>query len=177
MFEFDEKILIVDDSEIYRSMISEILESQGYEVYTKSDGHSALVDIDTINPDLVILDVVMPNISGYEVCKKLKTNPNFSNTPVIFLTSLDYEIDELHGFELGAVDYVRKPISASILKARVSTHLQLKKKTEDLKFKNFMLKSLNEDLRTGNVHAGIYFQDLFNVLDLEIDIMYNIPNF
>lgn len=167
MFENDAKILIIDDSEIYRSMISEILESEGYEVYSKPDGDSALADIDLIIPDLIILDVVMPKISGYEVCAKLKSNPKYHNTPVIFLTSLDSEIDEVHGFKLGAVDYVHKPISSSILKARVSTHLQLKKKTEDLQNKNYMLESLNEDLETFSYTLS---HDLKNPLN--INLMY-----
>ncbi len=135
-------ILVIEDSEVYQMNISETLKSEGYDVVIRSDGYSALKDIQTINPDLILLDVVMPGINGYDVCKELKQGSNMIDIPVIFLTSLDSNVNELLGFELGAVDYIRKPITPAVLKARVHTHIKLQQNTKELHSKNNELKKI-----------------------------------
>jgi len=118
-------ILIVDDSPAIIHLVSGILED--YHLIFALDGEEALEKVKTNNSiDLVLLDIEMPNKNGYEVIKELKNNPATENIPVIFLTVKDDIHEETKGFELGAVDYIKKPINSSILKARVSTHVNLR---------------------------------------------------
>jgi len=117
-------ILIVDDTQENILLLSEVLESD-YLTKAAIDGERALkIAFSTEPPDLVLLDVMMPNLSGYEVCKRLKENPNTRHIPVIFVTAMGEVEDETKGLELGAVDYITKPISPPIVKARVKAHLE-----------------------------------------------------
>jgi len=117
-------ILVVDDEsqniDIYVGLLSE-----DYTVKAATNGTKALKIAFSSAPDLILLDVMMPDMDGYEVCRRLKNDPRTRNIPVIFVTAMGRVEDESHGFALGAVDYITKPISPPILKARVSTHLVL----------------------------------------------------
>lgn len=127
------KILIVDDAPENLQMAVEILKEE-YIVLVAKSGQKALDLLEQHEDiDLVLLDIVMPEMDGFEVCKTIKNSPNLSHIPVIFLTILENEKDMLRGFELGAVDYVTKPFDPLVLKARVSTHVELKKYQERLK--------------------------------------------
>ncbi|MEZ9540115.1 two-component system response regulator [Shewanella sp. 10N.286.51.B8] len=120
-----DKILIVDDEAFYISVLIEVLGSK-YHVSVAKSGEQALERIaQGFMPDLVLLDILMPGLDGYEVCKKLKSNPDTSNIPIIFLTVKAEIEEEILGFELGAVDYITKPFSLPIIRARVKTHLAL----------------------------------------------------
>lgn len=121
-------ILIVDDIASNIKLLKNILENQNYNIKIANSGKRALeiVKKDPI-PNLILLDVMMPDMSGYEVCKKIKEDEKIKNIPIIFVTAKDSIEDEEIGFELGAVDYIKKPISASITLARVKTHLDLTK--------------------------------------------------
>ncbi len=94
-------ILVIDDSMEYQLIVSEVLENEGYTVHVMSDGASALDAIESINPDLILLDIVMPGMSGYDVCDVIKGIPKFSDIPIIFLTTLDSTADEIKGLEHG----------------------------------------------------------------------------
>ena len=117
------KILLVDDEKDIVEFIKYNLEKENYEVITAYDGEEALEKI-TQYPDLVILDILMPRLTGYEVCRKIKADANFQNIPIIFLTAKTSEIDEILGLELGASDYIKKPISPQQLVARVKSNLR-----------------------------------------------------
>jgi class 3 adenylate cyclase len=118
-------ILIVDDTQENILLLSEILESD-YLTKAASDGERALkIAFGAEPPDLVLLDVMMPGMSGYEVCRRLKENAVTRPIPVIFVTAMNEVEDETKGLELGAVDYLTKPISPPIVKARVKAHLEL----------------------------------------------------
>jgi DNA-binding response OmpR family regulator len=117
MKEKKERILIVEDDEALRAGLEENFKFGGYEVTTASDGPQALKVALEQKPDLVILDVMLPGISGYEVCRKMRDEG--AQTPVIMLTARQDEFDKLHGFESGADDYVTKPFSIKELFARV----------------------------------------------------------
>lgn len=118
-------VLVVDDSAMNRRFISESLEDE-FSVSTAVDGTAALVQArSTPAPALILLDVEMPGIDGYETCRLLKEDPRTRSIPIIFLTSLSKEENEERGLSLGAVDYIRKPFSVPILKARVRTQLEL----------------------------------------------------
>lgn len=117
------RILIVDDERDIVDLLRYNLAKEGYEVVTAFNGSEAL-DKTSTPPDLVLLDVMMPVLDGFETCKKLKSDPRTASVPVIFLTASSSEVDEVLGLELGAEDYLQKPISPRKLVARVRTALR-----------------------------------------------------
>ena len=127
------RILVVDDSPQNIHALLETLRHD-YAVTAAKDGRNALaIAARNPQPSLILLDVIMPDFNGYEVCKELKANPQTANIPIIFVTSLDDAADETKGFELGAVDFITKPISPSIVKARVRSQLEIQRLCEDLR--------------------------------------------
>lgn len=119
-------ILVVDDVPDNIVLLSSLLR-ESYRVKAATDGSTALeIAASGEPPDLVLLDIVMPGMDGYEVCRRLKAEPRTQQIPVIFLTARSEVEDERKGFELGAVDFISRPISPHIVKARISTQLQLK---------------------------------------------------
>lgn len=117
-------LLLVDDEPANLHVLKHILQDD-YRLLFARDGERALELARTERPHLILLDVMMPGMTGHEVCAQLKSDPQTSDVPVIFVTALSNVEDEIHGFELGAVDYITKPVSAPIVKARVRTHLSL----------------------------------------------------
>lgn len=125
-------ILIVDDATTNIELLSELLCDE-YSLKIAKNGQKALEIANSDNkPDLILLDVIMPGINGYEVCKKLKSNLSTQNIPIIFVTGNDSPIDEEYGLNLGAVDYIKKPFNPSIAKIRVKNHIKLKLKSDAL---------------------------------------------
>ena len=117
------KILLVDDDKDIVEFLQYNLVQEGFEVITAYNGMEALKMLSE-KPDLVILDIMMPQLNGYDVCKKIRTYPEYRLTPVIFLTAKSNEIDEIRGLEIGANDYIQKPISPKKLIARVKANLR-----------------------------------------------------
>ncbi|MDM8549169.1 response regulator [Desulfobacterales bacterium HSG2] len=122
----ENNILIVDDAPENIKVLAETLRSD-YNVSVATNGSDALRIIESSLPDLILLDIMMPGMDGYEVCKRLKSDCRTQNIPVIFITVRSEEEKEARGFEIGAVDYITKPFSPDIVKARVHTHLELKR--------------------------------------------------
>lgn len=138
-------ILIVDDEPVNIMVLSNILKDQ-YRVIAARNGEQALARMEgETRPELVLLDVMMPEIDGYTVCKRLKQNPETSSIPVIFVTAMSDEIDEKKGLELGAVDYITKPVSPSVVRIRVKNHLTLKEAQETLEKYNQTLEKRVEE--------------------------------
>ena len=125
------RILLADDEPDILEIISYNLIQQGYEVYTAKNGDEALDKAKLLNPDLIILDIMMPKKTGIEVCKILRTQSIFKNTLIIFLTALDDEPTHIKGLETGADDYISKPISPKILISRVNAIFRRLNKEED----------------------------------------------
>lgn len=149
-------VLIVDDSRTNIAIMKDIL-SEDHEVFSALTGKDALKIARQENVDLILLDVVMPEMDGYEVCKRLKADPVTKNIPVIFVTSMSEMGDETKGLELGAIDYMIKPVRAPIIKARVRNHLELKK------YRDFL-----ENLSMVDGLTGVWNRRHFNeVLDKE----------
>jgi CheY-like chemotaxis protein len=121
------RILIVDDVPANIQVIANMLVKDAFQISAAMSGPQALGMVERILPDLVLLDVTMPGMDGYETCQKLKAHPMASEVPVIFLTGRASEEDVLKGFEAGGVDYVSKPFSHAELLARVRTHLHLRR--------------------------------------------------
>ena len=117
------KILVIDDTPEYIEMLSSILNE--YEVYAAKEGKKGIMLAESILPDLILLDTNMPLKTGYEVCRRLKQMDKVRTIPVIFLTANDGSDYEEIGFNVGAVDFIAKPFHASLLKARVKTHISL----------------------------------------------------
>jgi len=136
-----QKILIVDDEPLNINVLVDLLNTN-YKTVVAKNGEQALKRVMSDNPpDLVLLDVVMPDMDGYEVCRRLKENALVADIPVIFVTAMDEVDDEKKGLALGAVDYITKPISPPLLEARIKTHLKLKDNLNKQ-------KKLNSELQT-----------------------------
>ena len=125
------RILIVDDQSSNIKVIGETLKGI-YEIQFARSGKEALSMVAESPPDLILLDIMMPGIDGYEVCRRLKNEHKSSEIPIIFITARDDALDEAKGFKLGAVDYITKPFNPEIVKARVKTHIELKRHRDHL---------------------------------------------
>jgi CheY-like chemotaxis protein len=118
-------VLIVDDTPANLRLLASILGNAGYQVRPARDGQMALTAAQSNPPDLILLDVMMPGMNGYEVIKQLKANPQTADIPVIFISALDETDDKVHSFALGAVDFVTKPFQSEEVLARVKTHITI----------------------------------------------------
>ena len=136
-------ILVVDDNVTNLSLFFDFLQAGGYQVLVAEDGKSALERLKHAKPDLILLDVMMPEMDGYEVCHRLKQDKNTQNIPVIFMTALSNPDDILKGFEAGAVDYITKPVQYKEALARVNNHLQICQLQRDMQAQNKQLKEEN----------------------------------
>ncbi|MBA2762316.1 MAG: response regulator transcription factor [Segetibacter sp.] len=114
------KVLIVDDEPDIVEIISYNLAKEGYEITSAKNGHEALDKTNSFRPDLLILDIMMPKMTGIEVCKTLRSNPVFNHTLIILLTALSDDSSQINGLETGADDYINKPISPKVLVSRVN---------------------------------------------------------
>ena len=126
------KIFIVDDDPFQVQLLVGILEQENYHTIGTYDNINALEDIFRIQPDLILLDLIMPEIDGFQICRRLKGNPRTESIPVVFVTAKKDQATESRGFELGAVDYITKPFNPIIIKARIRTHLELKRHRDRL---------------------------------------------
>ena len=136
-------ILIIDDEVTNISVLNELLQPH-YNVLFAKDGKTGIkIASSTSRPDLILLDIIMPDLDGYQVIKLLKSDEYTSKIPVIFITAKGQEEDEAKGFELGAVDYITKPFKP-VVKARIKSHLELKRHRE---FVEWMLKERTKELQ------------------------------
>ncbi len=143
---FKPTILIVDDEHIGDQVLSHIL-SDTYNISVANSGEEALELINSgLKPNLILLDVMMPDMDGFEVCEKLQANVSTSDIPIIFITGLDDKHNEERGLKIGAVDYIYKPISPGIVRTRVRLHLELQQHREFLE-KIVQLENAYEDAK------------------------------
>ena len=119
------RILVVDDAAANIQAVTAILREHGYQISVATNGRQALSVLERVRPDLILLDVLMPEMDGFEACRRIKHDPAYRDIPIIFLTAKTDATDIVRGFELGAADYVPKPFNAYELLARVNTHLML----------------------------------------------------
>ncbi|TAN44108.1 MAG: PleD family two-component system response regulator [Nitrospirae bacterium] len=122
-------ILIVDDMPLNIQVLNELLQDD-YRVFFSTTGADALERIHVLKPDLVLLDIMMPDMDGYEVCRRLKAEPEFKDVPVIFITAMAQEENEAEGLKLGAVDYITKPFNPPIVRLRIKNQLELKRQRD-----------------------------------------------
>ena len=152
------KIYIVDDTPTNLKVLADYLLELGFEVFVSMDGESAIEQISQSPPDLILLDVMMPGMDGFEACRRLKTLKATKDIPVIFMTALTETVDKVKGFSSGAVDYVTKPIQQEEVLARITTHLALRRLQKDLQDKNEALQIAEEQYRGvfENAVVGIF---------------------
>jgi two-component system, sensor histidine kinase and response regulator len=136
-------ILVVDDIPENVKIIAHMLKNMGFTIIIAQSGYEAIEKVTTTSIDLVLLDISMPGMDGYEVCEQIKENPATSSIPVIFVTARDNPEDIVKGFEKGAVDYLTRPVNSAELQARVATHLELKASKDIIEQQNRELRELN----------------------------------
>ena len=124
-------IMIVDDRELNLQLMSDLLKISGFNVIVAEDGEMALEKLKNELPDLILLDVLMPGINGFETCRRLQSSENTKNIPVIFMTSISESQDKIRGLKLGAVDYIVKPFKEEELLARINIHIRLQEEIKE----------------------------------------------
>lgn len=167
-------ILIADDESTNLQLLSEAL-NEDYEIFICKDGSSALSLALEKLPNIILLDILMPEMDGYEVCTRLKLNPATKDIPVIFISALADEGSEAYGFELGAVDYIHKPLKLSSIKARVRTHVTLQGRLEKLIRTNSMLSDSIKRFNSSQSLTSMQPERLF-VIDASKNIYPTILN-
>lgn len=140
-------ILVVDDEPINLHFMSSALKGE-YDIVTASNGHDAISQIKVLMPDLVLLDVMMPDIDGFEVCIIIKSDKSFADIPIIFLTALETHDGQLRGLNFGGIDYLTKPVDLELLKLRVRNHIESKQRNDLVKEQRDLLARQKEELET-----------------------------
>ena len=170
------QILVVDDEATNRRLLRQILTPLGYDVVEAADGEAALAQVAIELPDLILLDVMMPLRSGYEVCRDLKSNPRTRLIPVVMLTGLDQKAEKLKAVELGAAEFLSKPFDIAELTTRVRSLIALKHFTDELEHASSVLESValvveGRDKNTGNhcKRLGEYAARVGGAIGLEDD--------
>ncbi len=141
-------VLIIDDNIQNLQVLSEILRSRNYKVAMAKDGLRGLKFAETKNPDIILLDIIMPGMDGFEVCRQLKSKNNTKDMPVIFISALNETEDIVKSFQAGGADYVTKPFQGEEVLARVEAHLNLRKLQKNLQEKNAQLKEALKKVKT-----------------------------
>jgi signal transduction histidine kinase len=154
-------ILVVDDMPDNAKVLLEFFKLKGFKVLIAEDGKEALQMTEQVHPDLILLDVMMPGMDGFEVCQRLKSNENTREIPILFITALVDTVDKLKGFDLGAADYITKPFQYKEVLARVNAHLSLRKLQRQLQTQNQQLQKRNMEL---DAFAHTVAHDLKNPL-------------
>lgn len=176
-------ILVVDDLPENLSVLLEILSKNGYDVRACRSGELALKSLNNFKPDLILLDIKMPNMDGYQVAEKIKSNPEFTDIPIIFISALDDTSDKIKAFEVGGVDYVTKPFQEEEVLARIATHLRIKKQEKRLReeverrrLAELQLKKNNEDLQRLNGDLQLFNRSLSHDLRNYISVIIGAAN-
>ncbi|NEQ25112.1 MAG: PAS domain-containing protein, partial [Microcoleus sp. SIO2G3] len=158
-------ILIVDDNSTNLKMLLSFLKESGFKVLVANDGKSAIEKLQEVSPDLILLDVMMPGIDGFETCHRLKASVATKDIPVIFMTVLSETVDKLKGLSLGAVDYITKPFQQEEVLARVRLHLKMRNLTKTLEEQNGLLKQEIE----ARIQAEAELQKLTQELEQRVE--------
>lgn len=153
-------ILIVDDNPNNIQIVAATMAEYGYELGIAMNGQQAFQFLEENMPDLILLDVEMPDFDGYEVCRKIKDNSKFQEIPIIFLTAKNGAEDIVRGFNEGGVDFITKPFKSAELIVRVKTHIELKEAREEVRNYAQRMEELNKELSAKSVQLNKAFDDL-----------------
>lgn len=171
----DSNIIVVDDSVASLDLLNQILSDEGYGVAAFTDGNKALMFAKQNFPDIVLLDIMMPEASGYHVCESLKENQATQDIPVIFISAKNDILDKVKAFSLGGVDYISKPFQVDEVLARIKTHLKIRYLQKNLEKKNEELASTLENLQTAQ-HQLIMQEKMASLGRLSAGIAHEIKN-
>ncbi len=133
------RILVVDDVPDNVAILFDFLRGHGFKILVSESGTHALAELSSIAPDLILLDVMMPGIDGFETCRRIKSDPKFADIPIFFMTALGESVDKVRGLQLGAADYITKPIFPEEVLARIRVHLELRDRNRELSDRNEQL--------------------------------------
>jgi len=155
-------ILIVEDSPVMQRLLAKLLEKQDYTVLTADSGEIGIEHAQEYLPDLILLDIILPEIDGYKVCRQLKGDHRTKNIPIIFISTLDSPRDKVEGFEAGGIDYITKPFQPSEVLLRVRTHLRIQHLQDELEEKNqqLIVEKLKTERLLGHVLPESVVQEL-----------------
>ncbi len=153
------KVLVIDDNKVIRKLASNLLQKRNYCVETSAGGLEGMEKARTFCPHVILLDVMMPELDGYEVCRRLKGEDDTRDIPIIMVTSKTESIDKIKGLENGAADYVTKPFDHGELQARVETQVKMKKLLDELEEKNKKLEELVKKDGLTNLYNHRYFHE------------------
>ena len=161
MNEKNNKVLVIDDNEVIRRLAKTLLTKRDYVVELAPNGPEGIEAAKTLRPQVILLDVMMPNMDGYEVCRRIKADDTIKDIPIIMVTSKTETLDKIKGLEIGAADYIIKPFDQGELLARIATQVKMKNLWEELQGKNRLLEELiKKDGLTG-LYNHRYFQERF----------------
>ena len=141
------KVLVVDDLLENLRLLSSLLIEEGYDVKRAPDGTMALNNVPRFQPDLILLDIMMPEIDGYSVCQQLKADPQTKDIPIIFLSALDLTFDKVRSFEVGAADYIHKPFHPAEVLARVKNQIRIRQQSLQLKAQQAIIQLQTQQLK------------------------------
>ncbi len=155
----EDKVLVIDDNAVIRKLASNLLEKKGYAVITAENGTSGITLAKSQLPKVILLDLMMPEMDGYEVCRQLKAFDDTKDIPIIMVTSRSDSLDKIKGLELGAADYVPKPFDYGELQARVQTQIKMKNLWDELQEKNKYLEDLIKKDGLTNLYNHRHFHE------------------
>jgi diguanylate cyclase (GGDEF)-like protein len=153
------RVLVIDDNAVIKRLASILLAKKGHSVETATNGPEGIMFAKSFHPHVILLDVMMPEIDGYEVCRCLKSDDQTKDIPIIMVTSRAEIVDKVKGLELGAADYVQKPFDHEELQARVATQIKMKLLWDELQEKNKLLEELVKKDGLTNLYNHRYFHD------------------
>lgn len=149
-------VLIVDDMPNNVAILYNFLTRAGFEVLIAQGGHDGIETAEYTHPDLILLDIMMPDVDGFEVCKTLKNKENTKDTPIIFMTALADTLDKVRGFSLGAADYITKPFQQEEVLARIRAHLELRKQQRQIESQKRQLQERADELEKRNAELDAF---------------------
>jgi len=152
--DYQETILIIDDYITNIGVLFAYLEKKGFKVRVATSAEAALAGINHHLPDIILLDVMMPGMDGFELCQCLKANETTKDIPILFMTALTEVVDEVRGFQLGAADYITKPVQVERVLARIETHLEVRRLQRQLQLHNELLESRVQERTAELVEAN-----------------------
>ena len=153
-------ILIVDDTPANLRLLSDVLVERGYKVRLAPNGRLALMGAQAAPPDLILLDIKMTGLSGYDVCARLKSESRTHDIPIIFISAQDQTEDKIKAFTSGGVDYVTKPFQVEEVLARIATHMTIRNLQKELQGKNIQLEDKNSQLQEKNAQLQDAFDNI-----------------
>lgn len=162
------KIFIVDDVPENLRLLMGLLTSSGFKVATATDGQMALDSVKKVAPDLILLDIMMPDINGYEVCRRLKADPETAEIPIIFISALGDNLDKIKAFDVGGVDYISKPFHSEEVLMRIQTHLDLRFTLKQVQLQKRLLEEEKTERERTEKELGRYQEQIAGLLTRQL---------